>query len=51
MAEPKDVTVTKNNPLNITDDNRDFGTVTIEPGGQIFILTAAQVTIQILIKK
>ena len=46
----KDVTVTQSNPLHITDDNRTFGTVTIEPGGQVFVETTAQITIQILVK-
>jgi hypothetical protein len=47
----KDVTVTPQNPLYVTDDNRTFGTVTIQPGGQIFIQTTADVRIDTLIKK
>jgi hypothetical protein len=48
---PRDVVVTKQSPLRITDDDRSFGTVTIEPGGQILVLTAADVRIEHLIKK
>jgi hypothetical protein len=47
----KDVDVTPSSPLNITDDNRDFNTVTVYPGGQIFVKTTANITIQTLIKK
>lgn len=46
----QDVTVTPSNPLHVTDNNRTFGTVTIEPGGQIFIETTADVKIDKLIK-
>lgn len=47
----KDVTVRRDKPLYITDNDRDFGTVTIAPGGQIFVQTAAKVTIQKLVKQ
>jgi hypothetical protein len=47
----KDVTVTPQNPLYITDSNRTFGTVTIQPGGQIFVQTSADIKIDTLIKK
>lgn len=47
----RDVTVTSSNPLNINDNDRDFGIVTIEPGGQIFIETSADIKIDQLIKK
>lgn len=46
-----DVTVTQDNPLNVTDDYRCFGTVTIQSGGQIHIQTTAQVTIETLVKE
>jgi hypothetical protein len=51
MAEKKDVDVTPSNPLYVTDTNRTFGTVNIFPGGQIWIQTAAQVSIDTLNKK
>lgn len=47
----RDVVVTQSNPLYITDNDRTFGKVTIEPGGQIFIMTAADVSIDTLIKQ
>jgi len=46
-----DVDVTKDNPLHITDDYRTFGTVTIYPGGQIWVQTTADVRIDRLVKK
>ncbi len=49
--QPKDVTVSPGNPLYITDVNRTFGTVTITPGGQIYVQTSADITIQHLIKQ
>lgn len=50
-AIPPDVTVTPSSPLHVTDDYRDFGTVTIQPGGQVWIQTTAQVTIQKLVRE
>jgi hypothetical protein len=47
----QDVDVTPDNPLHITDTNRDFGTVTIFPGGQVFVQTTADVKIEHLVKK
>ncbi len=47
----KDVDVTRENPLYVTDDNRTFGKVTIHPGGQIWIQTTADVRIEVLEKK
>ena len=47
---PPNVDVTADKPLHITDGYRDFGTVTIKPGGQIFVETTANVTINELIK-
>src|SRR5690348_14322062 len=47
---PPDVTVTPGNPLTITDSARDFGVVTIQPGGQIFVQTKEPVTIGHLIR-
>ena len=46
-----DVEVTQQNPLYITDDNRNFNTVTVLPGGQIWVKTIANITIQTLTKK
>ena len=46
----KDVIVKPGEPLYITDENRTFGTVTVYLGGQIFVETIAQVTIDHLIK-
>jgi len=46
----RDVTVTPQNPLYVTDSDRTFGTVTIKPGGQVFIQTAADVKIDKLVK-
>lgn len=46
----QDVDVTPDNPLHITDSNRSFGTVTIFPGGQIFVQTTADITIERLIR-
>ena len=46
-----DVDVTPaNSPYYITDGNRTFGTVTIHPGGYIYVQTAAVVTIASLKK-
>ncbi len=47
----RDVNVTPSNPLYITDNDRDFGKVTIEAGGQIYVQTSAPITIDELIKK
>ena len=46
-----DAVVTPQNPLYITDSNRTFGTVTIQPGGRIFIQTTANIKIDKLIKQ
>jgi predicted amino acid dehydrogenase len=46
----RDVIVEPGKPLNVTNSDRDFGTVTVNPGGQIHVETAAQVTIDHLIK-
>jgi hypothetical protein len=51
MADPKDVDVTPQKPLYITDENRTFNTVTIYPGGQIWVQTVADIRIQTLVKK
>lgn len=51
---PPDVVVTPANPLIISGSGPvsvSFGTVTIEPGGQIQIYTAADISIQKLIKQ
>ena len=50
-AQPKDVVVTPDDPLYITDVNRTFGTVTIKRGGRIYVQTSADITIQHLIKE
>ena len=47
---PPNVDVTPDKPLHITDGYRDFGTVTIKPGGQIFVETTADITIKELVK-
>lgn len=47
----KNVDVTPDNPLYITSDNRDFGTVTIFPGGQVHVQTTADVKMEKLVKK
>lgn len=52
-TEARDVTVTPQNPLIITGSGpveANFGTVTIEPGGQIFVYTAANINIATLKK-
>lgn len=49
--DKRDVDVTPKKPLHVTDDDREFGTVTIHPGGQVFIETSARVTIDKLVKK
>ena len=49
-TKPKDVEVTEENPLNITDDNRTFGTVTIVRGGTVWVKTRADIRIQKLVK-
>ncbi|MEU5977022.1 hypothetical protein [Streptomyces sp. NPDC047315] len=51
MPNPPDVTVTKDNPLNVTDAEHEFGTVTVEPQGQIFVYTEAKVSITSLVVK
>ncbi|WP_400260941.1 hypothetical protein ACFX5U_12735 [Sphingobacterium sp. SG20118] len=45
-----DVTVSPSSPLYITDTNNQFGTVTVLPGGQIFVQTTAKISIASLIK-
>lgn len=47
---PPDVVVQPGTPLIISDTYRSFGTVTIKPGGQIFVQTSAPVNIVALIK-
>lgn len=47
----QDIDVKPGSPLTITDNNRDFGTVTIYPGGMILVETIADVTIDKLVKK
>ena len=47
---PPNVDVTPDKPLHITDSYRDFGIVTIKPGGQIFVETTADVKIKELNK-
>jgi hypothetical protein len=47
----RDVVVTPNNPLYITDGDRTFGKVTIEPGGQVWVQTQADINIETLEKK
>jgi hypothetical protein len=42
------VTVSPGAPLYVTDSNRTFDTVTVEPGGQIYVQTIANVTITTL---
>jgi hypothetical protein len=46
-----DVTVTASDPLYITDGNRNFGRVTIEPGGQVWVQTQADITMDVLERK
>jgi hypothetical protein len=46
----RDVVVDPQHPLVVTDDDRTFGTVTIQPGGQITIQTSNQVSIDVLVK-
>jgi len=50
-ALSKDVIVTPTQPLYITDNDRTFGKVTIEPGGQIYVQTSADIKIDTLVKK
>ena len=45
------VTVTPSSPLIITNPSYTFGTVTIEPGGQIIVKSDSAVNVQVLIKK
>lgn len=40
-----DVVVTPGHPLYVTDSYRTFATVTVEFGGQVFVQTIANVTI------
>lgn len=54
VYQAPDITVTAQNPLIITGSGPvsvSFGTVTIEPGGQIFVYTAADIKIDTLIKQ
>jgi len=46
----RDVVVDKDHPLTITDNDRTFGKVTIMPGGQVTVQTAADVRIDTLIR-
>ena len=53
FSKPIDVTVTAQNPLIISGTGpveANFGTVTIEPGGQIIVSTAANINIATLKK-
>jgi hypothetical protein len=52
MSDPakRDAEVKPGNPLKITDFDRNFGTITIYPGGQVFVMTIADVTIDKLVK-
>ena len=45
------VTVTPSSPLYITNPSYTFGTVTIEPGGQIIVKSDSAVNVQVLIKQ
>jgi hypothetical protein len=47
----RDVVVTPTNPLYITDGDRTFNKVTIEPGGQVWVQTQADINIETLEKK
>lgn len=47
----RDVVVKPGQPLYITDGDRNFNKVTIEPGGQVFVQTQADITIDTLEKK
>jgi len=47
----RDVVVTPQSPLYITDGDRTFNKVTIEPGGQVWVQTTADITIETLEKK
>lgn len=50
MAKASDVIVKPGQPLYITDGNRDFGTLTIMTGGQVYVQTQAEVRIAKLVK-
>ncbi|MDQ2046062.1 hypothetical protein WNY97_15690 [Pseudoalteromonas fuliginea] len=50
-TEQKDITVKAGDIYPVTDNDRNFGTVTIEQGGQLAIQTAAQVIIEHLVKQ
>jgi len=47
----RDVVVEPGKPLVITNTDRDFGTITIKPGGQVSVETTAQVTVDHLVKE
>ena len=47
----KDITIKPGETYIVTDDDRTFGTVTIQPGGNLKIETTAQVKIEKLIKE
>jgi hypothetical protein len=47
----RDVVVTPQNPLYVTDADRTFNKVTIQPGGQVHIQTQADVRIETLVKQ
>lgn len=49
-STPVDVTVSPSSPLYITDTNNQFGTVTVLPGGQIFVQTTGKISIAALVK-
>jgi hypothetical protein len=47
----KDIVIKPGQTYVVSDNDRDFGTVTIQMGGNLKIETTAQVTIQKLIKE
>jgi hypothetical protein len=49
-AAPNNVEVKPDKPLYITDANRLFSKVMLYPGGQIFIQTTANISIEVLEK-
>ncbi len=51
MAEPKDAVASPGKPVNITNSDLTFGTVTIKGDGQVNVRTQADVSIKTLIKQ
>ncbi len=49
MSAPN-VTVTPTSPLTITGSTTAYGTITIMPGGQIFVKTSAKISVDALVK-